>query len=195
MLANQHISNYTVRSNFSMEGLNQIENVLSLSAYIFSRLRFLFYLVWPSETMFHTLDQVPRYVTEMFPVFFMAAILENSIRLLQGRSSIRINESIGSLSQGIFQECLRIKVRSIEVLMYCLIWNRFRLTTLAWDSLFTWWLCYFAVDLGFYWAHRWAHEINFIWAIHQAHHSSEEFSVISALRQAVLQPFTAWVSL
>lgn len=130
----------------------------------------------------------------MFPVFFVAAIIENAIRLLQGRHSIRVNETVGSLSQGIFQECLRIKVRSIEVLMYCLIWNNFRLTTLPWNSLWTWWICYIAVDFGFYWAHRLAHEVNFIWAIHQAHHSSEEFSIVSALRQAVLQPFTAWVS-
>lgn len=76
--------------------------------------------------------------------------------------------------------------------MYCLVWENFRLVTLPWDSLWTWWLCYLAVDIGFYWAHRWAHEVNFIWAIHQAHHSSEEFSIVSALRQAVLQPFTAW---
>lgn len=83
-------------------------------------------------------------------------------------------------------------MRSVEVLMYCLVWNNFRLVTLPWNSLWTWWLCYFAVDLGFYWAHRLAHEVNFIWAIHQAHHSSTEFSIVSALRQAVLQPFTAW---
>ncbi|KAK4336668.1 hypothetical protein RND71_043672 [Anisodus tanguticus] len=35
--------------------------------------------------------------------------------------------------------------------------------------------------------------INFVWAIHQAHHSGEDFTMTSALRQAVLQPFTAWV--
>lgn len=131
----------------------------------------------------------------MFPVFFVASFLENTYRVLfLSKSPIRINDTIGSLSQGIFQECLRIKVRSIEVLMYCLIYNNFRLYTLPWNSYLTWWICYLAVDVGFYWAHRLAHEVNFIWAIHQAHHSSEEFSIVSALRQAVLQPFTAWVS-
>lgn len=33
--------------------------------HILSRLRFLFYFVWPTETMFSSLDQVPRYVTEV----------------------------------------------------------------------------------------------------------------------------------
>ena len=37
-------------------------------------------------------------------------------------------------------------------------------------------------------------EINFLWAIHQAHHSSEDFNLIAGLRQAALQPFTAWAS-
>lgn len=131
----------------------------------------------------------------MFPVFVVASVLENLIRMMQGKCSIRVNETVGSLSQGIFQECLRIHVRSIELIMYCIVWNNFRIVTLPWNSLWTWWLCYLAVDFGFYWAHRFAHEVNFIWAVHQAHHSSEEFSFVSALRQAVLQPFTAWVSM
>lgn len=29
------------------------------------KLRFLFYLVWPRDTMFSSLEQVPRYVTEV----------------------------------------------------------------------------------------------------------------------------------
>lgn len=131
----------------------------------------------------------------MFPVFVVASVVENLIRMLQGRCPIRVNETVGSLSQGIFQECLRIHVRSIELIMYCIVWDNFRIATLPWNSIWTWWLCYLAVDFGFYWAHRFAHEINFIWAVHQAHHSSEEFSFVSALRQAVLQPFTAWVSM
>lgn len=136
---------------------------------------------------------VLSHFNQMFPVFVAASIGENLIRVLQGRSLIRVNETVGSLSQGIFQECLRIQVRSVELIMYCLVWDNFRLATLPWNSLWTWWLCYLAVDFGFYWAHRLAHEVNFIWAVHQAHHSSEEFSFVSALRQAVLQPFTAWV--
>lgn len=130
----------------------------------------------------------------MFPIFVLAAVLEVGVRLLQGKSILRLNESVASLSAGIFQECLRIKVRSFELIMYCLVWNNFRITTLPWDSLGVWWLCYLGVDFGFYWAHRLAHEVNFIWAVHQAHHSSEEFNIVAALRQAILQPFTAWVS-
>lgn len=158
------------------------------------KIRYLFYLVWPSETMFADLFHVPRYVEEMFPVFIMIGFVEIIIRFIQGKVSLKLNQSIASLSAGIFQEAFRINVRSIEVLMYCFIYNNFKLFSLPWNSLTTWLICYLAVDLGFYWAHRLAHEVNFIWAIHQAHHSSEDFSIISALRQAVLQPFTAWIT-
>lgn len=33
--------------------------------YILNKIRLLFYLVWPSETMFSSLNQVPRYVAEV----------------------------------------------------------------------------------------------------------------------------------
>lgn len=33
--------------------------------HIVSKLPYLFYMVWPTETMFPVLDQVPRYVTEV----------------------------------------------------------------------------------------------------------------------------------
>lgn len=33
--------------------------------FVLSRLKLLFYLVWPTETMFPSLDEVPRYVAEV----------------------------------------------------------------------------------------------------------------------------------
>src|SRR4051812_28989698 len=38
-------------------------------------------------------------------------------------------------------------------------------------------------DLVFYWAHRTSHEIRFFWATHEAHHSSEQYTLTTALRQ------------
>ena len=38
-------------------------------------------------------------------------------------------------------------------------------------------------------------EVHIIWAVHQAHHSNEDFTALAALRQAFLQPLTAWVGL
>ncbi|CAG2115585.1 unnamed protein product, partial [Medioppia subpectinata] len=142
--------------------------------------------------MFETVDDVPRYVAEMFPVFIALAVAENGIRLLKGKSILRPNDTMASIGQGIFQECIRINIRSFEVFMYCIVWNNCRVLTLQWDSQITWWLCFFGVDLGFYIFHRISHEVNIIWSVHQAHHSAEDFTMISSLRQAAIQPFTAW---
>ena len=50
----------------SAEVYNDVFNFALASAWhIVSKLPFLFYLVWPTETMFSSLDQVPRYVTEV----------------------------------------------------------------------------------------------------------------------------------
>lgn len=130
----------------------------------------------------------------MYPAIVALMILENAIRLLKGKGIYRINDTFASLASGIFQECLRIHIRSIELLCYCYVYEHFRLTTFAWNSAGTWLLTALLVDWGFYWFHRMAHEINFMWAIHQAHHSGEEFNVLGALRQALLQPFIAWIA-
>ncbi|KAG8139047.1 hypothetical protein E2320_001824, partial [Naja naja] len=35
--------------------------------------------------------------------------------------------------------------------------------------------------------------INFLWAGHQVHHSSEQYNLITALRQSILQKFASWI--
>ena len=43
----------------------------------------------------------------MFPVFITLALAENGLRLLRGKSILRTNDTIASIGQGIFQECIR----------------------------------------------------------------------------------------
>ncbi|UXI18153.1 FCH domain only protein 2 [Sarcoptes scabiei] len=158
---------------------------------LMKKTRFFFYLANPYETMFPDLN-VPRYAAEMFPVFVLLVTIENIIRFISGKKLSRINDSVASIGGAIFQDCFRVHIRSVEVICYCLVYNHFRLTTLPWNSLSTWFYCFLLVDLGFYWAHRLAHEVNFIWAIHQAHHSGEDFTLFAGIRQAFFQPLTAW---
>ncbi|NUP08183.1 MAG: sterol desaturase family protein [Polyangiaceae bacterium] len=46
-----------------------------------------------------------------------------------------------------------------------------------------WLLLFFADDFVFYWAHRVSHVCRFFWATHEVHHSSEQFTLTTALRQ------------
>ena len=100
--------------------------------------------------------------------------------------------------------------------MYCLIYDKYRLTSLPWNSLSTWLLTLVLADFCFYWFHRMSHGnynfnifinkndlfnetsfkytgINIFWAVHQAHHSSEDFNLATALRISPLLPFYSWV--
>ena len=43
----------------------------------------------------------------MFPFFVLLSFLENGFRLLGGKTISRINDTVASVSQGIFQDCLR----------------------------------------------------------------------------------------
>ena len=58
-----------------------------------------------------------------------------------------------------------------------------------------WALALVADDFTFYWAHRLSHEIRFFWATHEAHHSSEQYTLTTALRQPWTEPvaFLFWL--
>lgn len=47
----------------------------------------------------------------------------------------------------------------------------------------------FAEDLCYYWYHRTSHEVRIFWAAHVAHHSSERYTLATALRQSWTAPF------
>ncbi len=36
-------------------------------------------------------------------------------------------------------------------------------------------------------------EVNLFWAAHQVHHSSQDYTLSTALRQSVMQRFSSWV--
>ena len=44
---------------------------------------------------------------QLYPALIFVVIIENAIRLLKGKSLPRVNDSIASLSSGIFQDCFR----------------------------------------------------------------------------------------
>ncbi|MCA9544110.1 MAG: sterol desaturase family protein [Myxococcales bacterium] len=58
----------------------------------------------------------------------------------------------------------------------------------------TWWgwaLAFVAVDLCFYWIHRFHHEVRFMWAGHVNHHSSQHYNLSTALRQSWTEHYTS----
>ena len=135
-------------------------------------------------------------------------MIEALVRCLQRKSFPRTNDSISSISNGIMMELSRLVTGSFEIISYIWVYNNFCVINLPWNSAVTWWLAFLAVDFGYYWFHRMAHgkwqffrcyhnyfaiEINLFWMAHQVHHSSEEYTLSTALRQSMMQRFTSWV--
>lgn len=50
------------------------------------------------------------------------------------------------------------------------------------DDWRTWTVGFFAVELAYYWFHRWSHTVRWLWASHAVHHSPQELTLPAALR-------------
>jgi len=156
-------------------------------------LRRLFYLVGPEESSFEKESDVPNYVLESFPYFGGLIVLEAIILALKKKPLPRINDTISSLSAGAISEMPGLFGRGAQMITYVWVYNNWRIYELPWDNPWTWMLTFIGVDYGYYWVHRCGHEVNFMWASHSTHHSSEDYNLITALRQSVHHKFTNWI--
>ncbi|XP_077298483.1 alkylglycerol monooxygenase-like [Arctopsyche grandis] len=152
-----------------------------------------FYLIDHRETSFEDTTQVPNFFRQSWPYFILFIVLENLILILEGKPSIRLNDTITSLSNGLIQECGRLLFRGGESLAYVFIYNHFRIVDLKWDYALTWYAAAIGVDFCYYWVHRASHEVHILWAQHQVHHSSEEFNLAVGLRQSALQGWCGFI--
>ncbi|GIY73889.1 alkylglycerol monooxygenase [Caerostris extrusa] len=153
---------------------------------------YLFYVVSPNRTTFEKIEDVPDYQVQVVPYFVVLVVLEMMIMRMK-KNPIRLNDGMGSVSQGILSETMRILLESWKLASYIYIYSNWRIVTLPWESLWTWLIAFITVDFIYYWAHRASHEINLLWAAHQVHHSSEDYNLTTALRQSVLQSYFVWV--
>ncbi|XP_071444075.1 alkylglycerol monooxygenase-like [Hetaerina americana] len=148
--------------------------------------RFLYAFTLPSEASYQLPEQVPEIFRESWPYFITLIILENIVLRLQGKPKHRLNDTITSLSHGLILETGRLIFRGAESSLYMVIYDRWRVANLPWDSPWTWYLALLVVDFCYYWLHRASHEVHFLWAQHQVHHSSEEYNLAVGLRQSIL---------
>ncbi|GFT80646.1 uncharacterized protein LOC103524116 [Trichonephila clavipes] len=68
-------------------------------------LGYLFYVVSPNRTTFEKVEDVPDYQVQVVPFFFVLVISEYIINFKKNRG--RLNDAIGSISQGILSETVR----------------------------------------------------------------------------------------
>eukprot|EP00742_Colponemidia_sp_Colp-10_P002476 GILJ01002640.1.p1 GENE.GILJ01002640.1~~GILJ01002640.1.p1 ORF type:complete len:514 (-),score=61.74 GILJ01002640.1:254-1564(-) len=107
----------------------------------------------------------------------------------------RINDAINSMSTGLLQQMMHVAtfVKGLYYIPYMYVWEHYALIRLPDNTVSSWLLCFFFVEIGYYWYHRKAHEMNCFWAAHITHHSSQEYNLTTALRQGAIQYAFAWI--
>lgn len=105
----------------------------------------------------------------------------------------RWNDSFSSLCCGVIQQMAKkVFTKYLELICYCSIYHYCRLWTITDPNQTSirsvyWWLTLLITDHQYYWLHRFVHECNMGWATHAPHHSSEEYNLVTALRQGAFQ--------
>ncbi|XP_065068859.1 alkylglycerol monooxygenase-like isoform X2 [Rhopilema esculentum] len=163
------------------------------NASVGEQIRRLFYAVTPKETTFEKVEDVPNYLNEALPIFLAAIAVEYVVAILKGKPTLRFNDGLSSFHNGILSQLMKIMVLIAEFTLYLFVHDNYRITTLPWDSPWTWVLSFLFIDFLYYWFHRATHEVNFLWGAHQVHHSSEDYNLSTALRQSVVQKYTKWI--
>ncbi|CAL1286389.1 unnamed protein product [Larinioides sclopetarius] len=157
----------------------------------------LFYAVSPNKTTFENIKDVPNYFVEAIPWMFVFVLAER-FYLWKERSNLtvkemRLNDMVASSTMGLVDQIMKLVLEGWRFAVYAYIYTNWRIVTLPWDSLWTWFIAFFVADFLYYWTHRASHEVNILWAGHQIHHSSEDYNFSTALRQSVLVTHFVWV--
>lgn len=118
------------------------------------------------------------------PVFFGLVMLEKWWGWRKGNDTGRQIDMISSLSSGVTNVTKDVLGLSIGIISYGWLVNHLAVVHVN-DSVWTYIIAFFALDLAGYLVHRIDHEYNFFWNSHIIHHSSEDFNLACALRQNI----------
>ena len=98
------------------------------------------------------------------------------------RTGYQLKDARTSISMGLGSLVTTTVFKLMFFGLFVLLYERvapYHLPTTWWAFLIT----VLAVDLAYYWQHRFVHRVRVGWAAHQAHHSSELMNFGTALRQ------------
>ena len=127
------------------------------------------------------------------PVLVLMVLIELMIAHWKGKKVYRFQDTVTSLNIGLLSQFVNSTGAVIGAVMYALIEARYGTFDWRSSSVFTWVFAVLLYDMLYYWVHRTGHMVNIFWAAHVTHHSSEEFNLSTALRQASTGFYFKWV--
>lgn len=117
------------------------------------------------------------------PLFVILILTEGYITYRTTRESYFDKENFASIGMGLGSVVIDVLMKGLAFGVYTLVYESFHLFEIGWDWK-AWVLVLFADDFTFYWHHRLSHEIRILWAAHVNHHSSQRYTLATALRQS-----------
>ena len=133
-------------------------------------------------------------ITYSIPVFFLLLGAE-FLYFYKKEILINFKDVLCNLNTGILSQVFSLFFKVYAAFLYLLCFEHLNLNKIfslgLWDSnsISTWVVAFFIVDLIYYFFHRHSHEFNLFWSAHIVHHSSEHYNLSVALRQSIFQTF------
>ncbi len=118
------------------------------------------------------------------PAFLILVLGEKLYGIIKGKDTVRNMDMISSLASGVTNVTKDVLGLSIAIISYKWMVGHMALFHVQ-NTILTYVIAFFALDLAGYWTHRIDHEYNLFWNAHIVHHSSEEFNLACALRQSI----------
>ncbi len=113
--------------------------------------------------------------------FFLATLIGEAWLRRRRRLAFDTKDAVTSVGLGLGNLLINLATAGAQLALSTVIFEH-RVFDMGTGPL-AWALLLLADDFVFYWAHRVSHVCRFFWATHEAHHSSEQFTLTTALRQ------------
>jgi len=118
------------------------------------------------------------------PAFLGLILIEYVIGRLMGVHTIRVLDTVSSLSSGLTNIIKDVLGLTVIIVSYGYMVDHLAIFHIE-STITLYVLAFIGKDFVGYWSHRWEHKINLLWNRHIIHHSSEEFNLACALRQNI----------
>lgn len=128
----------------------------------------------------------PNIILWATPVIFFLVFLEWGLSIYHNKEAYDKKDFFAALTIGLVSAGINAIIKFTIFAIVLFFWN-----LVPWKIPPTWWsfiLCFIAIDLARYWAHRVSHEQRFWWATHVTHHNSQKYNFSVSFRTGWTQP-------
>jgi len=125
---------------------------------------------------------MPDIITYAIPGFVLLIMVEVFLSNRMQRDNYILSDAVSSISMGLGNQIIGMATKVAMIFAFYLAYE-YRLFTLGF-GIGVWVVAFFLEDLTYYIFHRTSHGSRFFWASHVIHHSSQKYTLATALRQS-----------